>query len=215
MGPAQLSHGRNRQRHDGARRPSEGARRLCCLLPLPERPGRAVPRTLSRHVQVRRQARHRVRFRRSCAGQRAPPLHRAGSHPSLPKEETETVSTVVYSARRILTMNPNRPFATHVAVRDGRILGAGTLDELTGWGKFDLDERFADKVILPGFVEGHSHAYEGGVWKFPYVGFFDRTSPDGKLSPGLKNIDEVVAALRAHEKTMPKDGSTLFAWGFD
>ena len=125
------------------------------------------------------------------------------------------MSTIVYAARRIVTMNPNQPFATHVAVRDGRILGAGTLESLRGWGKFDLDERFADKVILPGFVEGHSHAFEGGVWKFPYVGFFDRTSPDGKRSPGLKNIEEVVAALQAHEKTMPKDGSTLFAWGFD
>jgi predicted amidohydrolase YtcJ len=106
------------------------------------------------------------------------------------------MSTIVYATRRIVTMNPNNPFATHVAVRDGRILGAGTLDSLSGWGKFDLDERFADKVILPGFVEGHSHAYEGGVRKFPYVGFFERTSPDGRRSPGLKSIDEVVAALQ-------------------
>jgi len=125
------------------------------------------------------------------------------------------MSTIVYSARRILTMNPGQPFATHVAVRDGRILGAGSIESLKGWGKFELDERFKDKVILPGFVEGHSHAYEGGVWKFPYVGYFDRVSPEGKRSPGLKNIDEVVAALQVYEKTMPRDGSTLLAWGFD
>jgi predicted amidohydrolase YtcJ len=112
-------------------------------------------------------------------------------------------------------MNPGQPFATHVAVRDGRILGAGSLDSLRGWGRFELDERFADKVILPGFVEGHSHAFEGGVWKFPYVGFFDRTSPEGRLCRGLKSIDEVVAVLAAHERTMPRDGSTLLAWGFD
>jgi predicted amidohydrolase YtcJ len=124
------------------------------------------------------------------------------------------MSTIVYNARRIVTMNPNQPFATHVAVRDGRILGAGSLDQLKGWGKVELDERFKDKVILPGFVEGHSHAYEGGVWKFPYVGFFDRVSPDGERSRGLKNIDEVVVALQAYEKTMPK-GATLLAWGFD
>jgi len=30
--------------------------------------------------------------------------------------------TTIYSAKRILTMNPGRPEATHVAVRDGRIL---------------------------------------------------------------------------------------------
>ena len=101
-----------------------------------------------------------------------------------------------------------------MAVRDGRILGAGSLEELRGWGKVELDARFADKVVLPGFVEGHSHAFEGGVWKFPYVGYFDRTSPDGKAAPGLKSIDEVVAALQAHEKTLPK-GASLLAWGFD
>ena len=36
----------------------------------------------------------------------------------------------IYRARRILTMNPSRPEATHVAVRDGRILGAGPLDDV-------------------------------------------------------------------------------------
>jgi hypothetical protein len=38
--------------------------------------------------------------------------------------------TTIFQARKILTMNPSRPLATHVAVRDGRILGAGSLDEL-------------------------------------------------------------------------------------
>ena len=124
------------------------------------------------------------------------------------------MSTVVYSARRIITMNANRPFVTHVAVRDGRILGAGTLEELSGWGKMELDDRFAGKVILPGFVEGHSHAYEGGVWKFPYVGYFDRIAPDGTRFKGLKNIEEVVARLQAHEKTLAP-GESMLAWGFD
>ena len=38
--------------------------------------------------------------------------------------------TTIYRARRILTMNPARPEATHVAVRDGRILGAGSLEDV-------------------------------------------------------------------------------------
>ncbi len=123
--------------------------------------------------------------------------------------------TVIYRARRIVTMNPGNPFATHVAVREGRILGAGSLEQLAGWGAHDLDERFADKVLLPGFVEGHSHAFEGGVWQFPYLGYFDRAGPDGTISRGLRNIEEVVARLREVEKAMPRDGSTLLAWGFD
>ena len=93
-------------------------------------------------------------------------------------------------------MNPARPHATHVAVRDGRILGAGTLDELAGWGDYRLDERFAGKVLMPGLVEGHSHVMEGSLWAYVYCGFFDRMDPEGAVWPGLKSIDAVVERLR-------------------
>ncbi len=39
----------------------------------------------------------------------------------------------VYVARKILTMNPAQPVATHVAVRDGRILAVGGLQEMRRW----------------------------------------------------------------------------------
>ena len=94
-------------------------------------------------------------------------------------------------------MNPRRPVATHVAVRDGHVLGAGALDELAGWGEYELDERFAGKVLMPGFVEGHCHSWEGSAWEDTYLGFFDRTAPDSVLHPGLKSIDEVVERFRA------------------
>ncbi len=124
-------------------------------------------------------------------------------------------STVIYPARRVITMSAHQPFATHVAVRDGCVLGVGSLAELEGWGAYTLDRRFEDLVLLPGFVEGHSHAFEGGVWRFPYVGFFDRRSPDGTVSPGLKSIDAVVARLRAIEREMKTKDGPLLAWGFD
>jgi predicted amidohydrolase YtcJ len=124
------------------------------------------------------------------------------------------VSTIVYSARRILTMNPNQPSATHVAVRDGRILGAGTLDQLKGWGKFDLDERFSRQGDPARFCRRPQPRLRRRCVEIPYVGYFDRISPEGKRFKGLKSIEEVVAALAAHEKTLAKDAS-LLAWGFD
>ena len=101
----------------------------------------------------------------------------------------------IYQARKIVTINPSKPLATHVAVRDGRILGAGSLDELTGWGKHKVDRSFADKVLMPGLVEGHSHVAEGVQWRFVYCGYFDRTDPGGKVWPGVKSIEEVVDAV--------------------
>ena len=40
--------------------------------------------------------------------------------------------TIVYAARKILTMAAWRPEATHVAVRDGRILGVGVAGHAAG-----------------------------------------------------------------------------------
>ena len=126
-----------------------------------------------------------------------------------------TLMTTIFSARKIITMNPSRPQATHVAVRDGRILGAGTLKELAGWGDYTLDETFKDKVIMPGLVEGHSHAMEGTLWKYTYVGFFDRMDPHGKIWTGAKDIDAVIDRLVEADAQIEQDDAPLPAWSLD
>jgi predicted amidohydrolase YtcJ len=123
--------------------------------------------------------------------------------------------TVIYQARKIVTMNPSRPLATHVAVRDGRILGAGSLDELTGWSEHQLDRSFADKVLMPGLVEGHSHVAEGVQWRFVYCGYFDRTDPDGVIWPGVKSIEEVLARLSKANAALSDPKQPLTGWALD
>ena len=125
------------------------------------------------------------------------------------------MTLTLYRARRIHTMNPARPQATHVAVRDGIVLGAGTPDELAGWGPAVIDDRFADKVLLPGFVEGHTHLMEGALWRYVYVGFHDRTDPDGRVWPGAHSIDEVVQRLLDAQRTLTDPRAPLVGWGFD
>ena len=126
-----------------------------------------------------------------------------------------TRSTTIFSAKKILTMNSYQPVATHVAVRDSRILGVGSLDELGYWGDYTLNEIFADKILVPGFVEAHCHAMNGSVWENTYVGFFDRTDPNGRLWPGIKTLDGVVERLIEIEHTLNDPEETLVAWGFD
>ena len=123
--------------------------------------------------------------------------------------------TVIFSARKIVTMNPSRPLATHVAVRDGRIVAVGSLEEVGGSNSIAVDDRFRDKVLLPGFVEGHSHIMEGMMWSHPYVGAGDRRSPEGRLVEGLPDIDAIVARLKAAEAAITDPDAPLFAWGFD
>lgn len=126
-----------------------------------------------------------------------------------------TATTTIFRARRIVTMNPARPEATHVAVRDGRVLAVGPLDELAGWGPYTLDERFADKVLLPGFVEGHTHLMAGTLWRYTYCGFFDVDDPAGRRVPGSPSLDAVVQALARTEAAMPAGDAPVTGWGFD
>lgn len=123
--------------------------------------------------------------------------------------------TVLYPARRIVTMSPALPEATCVAVRDGRILGVGSREELATWGRHRVDARFLDHVLLPGFVEGHAHVMAGGAWTMPYVGFFERRDPSGRVWAGCGSIEEVLERLIAVESAMDDPQELLVAWGLD
>ncbi len=124
-------------------------------------------------------------------------------------------STTIYSARKIITMNPANPVATHVAVREGRILGAGSLDDLAPWGPYDLDARFADKILMPGLVEGHAHTMEGTLWRNVYCGYFDRMDPDGQTWSGVTSIKAVQARLAEAEAQMEDPDAPLSGWQLD
>ena len=126
-----------------------------------------------------------------------------------------TNQTVIYAAKKIITMCPSQPEASHVAVRDGKILAVGTLEELEGWGEYTLDNTFANKIVMPGLIEAHSHATGGGMWQFPYVGYYDRPDYTGKIWQGCRSFDEVVTALQAIERTMTDPHAPLIAWGVD
>ena len=128
---------------------------------------------------------------------------------------TDSSLVTVFEARRIETMDPRRPTATHVAVRDGRILAVGSLSDVSSWGAYVLDRRFADNVLLPGFVEGHAHLMEGVQWQWTYCGFFDRTDPDGRVWQGLGSLDALVERLRAVLESSSDDGEPIIGFGFD
>lgn len=123
--------------------------------------------------------------------------------------------TVIYPAAAVHTLEPTRARAEAVAVADGRILGVGSIDELSVWGPAAIDDRFADKVLLPGFVEAHSHSFEGALWQYTYCGYFGRTGPDGRYWPGCTSIDDVIRRLQEAELELEDPNEPLCAWGLD
>lgn len=121
----------------------------------------------------------------------------------------------IYACGKIITLNPARPTATHIAVSDGRIIGTGSLEELAGWGEYTLDGRFAEKVVIPGLVEGHSHTMEGMLWRKTYCGYFDRVDPSGTIRPGLEKLDDVINLLYSIERNLDSADAPIAGWGID
>lgn len=70
----------------------------------------------------------------------------------------------IYSGGSILTIDDAAPRAEAVAVKDGRILAVGSLDQVLAT-KGDATKMIdlTGKTMLPGFVDSHGHVVMGGI----------------------------------------------------
>lgn len=83
-------------------------------------------------------------------------------------------SVTIYRARRIFTMDPKLPTATHVAVADGMILGTANnlaaLEPLVGDRQVHVENRFENAVLMPGFIDPHVHPMQSAVMlNLPFI----------------------------------------------
>ncbi|AQQ04493.1 amidohydrolase [Roseibium algicola] len=103
----------------------------------------------------------------------------------------QDVADTIYSGGPILTINDSQPKVEAVAVKDGRILAAGTLADISAFKgetteAFDLNGR----TMLPGFVDSHGHVVMGGIQALSANLL---APPDGKVT----DIASLQATLKA------------------
>lgn len=87
-----------------------------------------------------------------------------GTLSSTATADDETLT--IYVAKKILTMDPTNPVATAVAVRGDRVVSVGSLEDLGPWLEeypHEIDETFADKVLMPGLIDPHLHPLLGAI----------------------------------------------------
>ncbi|MFI0977266.1 amidohydrolase [Streptomyces sp. NPDC021093] len=112
---------------------------------------------------------------------------------------TSAPSTVLTGAK-VRTLDPARPFATAVAVRDGLVLAVGDAHDVPHWrgpGTEVVD--LAGATLTPGLVDAHSHP----VWGLELTAGLDLT--------GVRDLDGLRAALAGAERV---DGWVI-GWGLD
>ncbi len=123
----------------------------------------------------------------------------------------------VFTAKKIITMDRSLPEAAAVAVADGRIVAVGSLDSMDAWlqsREHFIDERFKDKVLVPGLIENHLHPFLAATllntkWITPHewdlLGLHvDRT----------RGQEAYLAAVRAAVEAAPDSIEPFITWGY-
>ena len=132
---------------------------------------------------------------------------------------TDTQAPItIYRAKRFITMDDSLPEATHVGVIGERIVSVGTPESMQAWceGRQVIhDERFADKVVMPGFIENHVHPFLGAlILPTEIIAPEDWRRPDGGVAKAARTPAEYGERLSAWIKACAGKEEWLITWGY-
>lgn len=117
------------------------------------------------------------------------------------------VADTLYFGGPILTIDRVNPEVQALAVRDGRILALGTVQEMQPYiGPTTMRVDLKGQALLPGFVEAHAHPFGyGRIWGEPLVNI---------RASHIPSYDAVVATI-ARRVAKAKPGEVLAFVGLD
>lgn len=121
----------------------------------------------------------------------------------------------IYRAKRIITMDAKLPTAINAAVADGTILGVsnnlGALEPFIGSREFNIDTRFENAVLMPGFIDPHVHPMQSAIMlNLPFVAPEDWVLP----SHTYKGAQTPAAyRTRLKEELARSDANPFICWG--
>ena len=130
--------------------------------------------------------------------------------PRLPK-------MTIYVAKEIITLDPSMPKTEAVAVVGDRILATGTLETLkaaAGDQEFEIDETFAEKVIVPGFIAQHDHPVLTALTMAAEVLAIEDWILPTKTIPAVKDKADFMKRLAAVEEMLEDPDEPLVSWGY-
>ena len=123
----------------------------------------------------------------------------------------------VYIADRIHTMNPSMPLATAVVVADGNIVEVGTLESVQPWldaHPHRIDQTFADKVLMPGFIDPHLHPSMAALlMPMHFITALEWRLPDRTVT-AVQGHQNYLDELARVESTLTDPDEPLLTWGY-
>lgn len=132
------------------------------------------------------------------------------STPALP-------AATIYVAKEVVTLDPDRPSASAVAVVGDRILAVGTLEELqaaAGDQRYSVDRTFAEKVLVPGLIAQHDHPLLSGLtMNSEIIAIEDWVLPSGTV-PAARTPEAYRRRLAEANARLEDTEETLVTWGY-
>lgn len=124
----------------------------------------------------------------------------------------------VFTAKKIITMNDSQPTATAVAVRDGKILSVGSLEDLKPWldaHPHEIDRTFDGKIVMPGFIDPHLHPMLGATTLYTdIIAAFEWCLP-WRTYPAVRGKEAYLARLGEGEAAMKDNPDEPYiTWGY-
>ncbi|MEJ1937120.1 hypothetical protein WDZ92_43560, partial [Nostoc sp. NIES-2111] len=126
-------------------------------------------------------------------------------------------AATVYVARSIITMERGNPRATAVAVAGGKILAVGSLEQVEAAlaGKpHRIDRTFADKILVPGFIDQHVHPILGALTLSVEIVATEDWSLPGRTVKAANSRDEYIARLTSADAALKDPNEWLLTWGY-
>jgi predicted amidohydrolase YtcJ len=124
----------------------------------------------------------------------------------------------IYKAKRFITMDESLPEASHVGVIGERIVSVGTRESMQAWcqGREVIhDERFIDKVVMPGFIDNHVHPFLGAlILPTEIIAPEDWRRPDGGVAKAARTAAEYRERLSAWIEACAGKEEWLITWGY-
>ncbi len=124
-------------------------------------------------------------------------------------------NTIVYRAKRFITMDGEKPSATAIAVRDGRFIAVGSYEEVVADidSEFTVSNEFAEKIVMPGLIDQHLHPLLGASTLTTEIIAPEDWNLPRQLHKAALTPSAYVQRLRSLNTSLPA-GEWLFSWGY-
>lgn len=125
-------------------------------------------------------------------------------------------NVTVFEARKMITMEPARPYCRFVVVSAGTILALGdTLAELEPWTRgreVVVDRSHAGKVMMPGLIDPHLHPMQASIMlNLPFIAPDEWKLPGG-TSPGA--LTPAAYRTRLARALAESNDDPFITWGY-